>query len=57
MGMKYKVFDKPTILTVKTKRPEKWILIDTETGEVYKGNPLGHWDKMEKKTSELFRRS
>lgn len=57
MGMKYKVFDKPTILTVKTKRPEKWILIDTETGEVYRGNPLGHWDKMEKKTSELFRRS
>lgn len=54
--MKYKVFNSPTLLTVKTKRPEKWILIDTETGEVYQGSPLGRWDKMEKKTSELFRR-
>ena len=25
------------ILTVKTKCPEKWMLIDTETGEVYTG--------------------
>lgn len=24
-------------LTVKTKCPEKWILIDQETGEVYQG--------------------
>ena len=24
-------------LTVKTKAPSKWILIDSETGQVYKG--------------------
>jgi hypothetical protein len=40
----YKVFDEPVILTVKTKRPEKWLLIDRETGQVYQGNPKGYWD-------------
>jgi hypothetical protein len=40
----YKVFDEAVILTVKTKRPEKWLLIDRETGQVYQGNPKGHWD-------------
>jgi hypothetical protein len=44
--MHYKIFDFPIKLTVKTKRPEKWILVDTETGESYKGNPDGHWDKL-----------
>lgn len=29
--------DIPIVLTVKTKCPEKWILIDQETGEVYTG--------------------
>lgn len=27
--------DEPTILTIKTKCPEKWLLIDRETGEAY----------------------
>jgi hypothetical protein len=40
----YKVFDEPVILTVKTKRPEKWLLIDRETGQVYQGNPKEYWD-------------
>lgn len=29
--------DKPKILTIKTKCPEKWLLIDLETGERYTG--------------------
>jgi hypothetical protein len=29
--------DEPKILTVKTKCPEKWLLIDLETGERYTG--------------------
>jgi hypothetical protein len=33
-------------LTVKTLCPEKWLLIDRETGEVYQGNPGGFWDKL-----------
>lgn len=28
----------PKILTVKTKCPEKWLLIDLETGERYTGH-------------------
>jgi hypothetical protein len=33
-------------LTVKTLSPEKWLLIDRETGQVYQGNPGGFWDKL-----------
>lgn len=30
--------DFPIILEVKTKVPEKWLLIDLETGEHYRGS-------------------
>lgn len=43
----YKIFNEAVELKVKTRRPEKWILIDRETGQVYQGNPDGYWDKME----------
>ena len=45
--MQYKVFDEPVSLNVKTKRPEKWLLIDRETGQVYQGNPGGYWDRLD----------
>lgn len=35
------------ILDIKTKCPSKWILIDTETGQTYKGNPGGYWDRLD----------
>lgn len=35
------------ILTVKTLSPEKWLLIDRETGQIYQGSPKGHWDRLE----------
>jgi hypothetical protein len=31
-------------LNVYTKVPAKYILIDTETGQVYKGSDKGKWD-------------
>ena len=34
-------------LTVHTKSPEKWILIDRETGEAYQGNVGGYWDRLD----------
>jgi hypothetical protein len=34
-GTEVPELDTPVILTIKTKCPEKWILIDKETGEVY----------------------
>ena len=33
-------------LIIKTLSPEKWLLIDRETGQVYQGNPGGFWDKL-----------
>jgi hypothetical protein len=34
-------------LTVKTKCPEKWLLIDRETGQVFQGSNQGHWDRLD----------
>lgn len=42
----YEEFDKPIDLTVHTKSPAKWLLIDRETGETYVGNRDGYWDKL-----------
>lgn len=36
-GKEVPELDKPKILEVKTKCPEKWMLIDLETGEQYIG--------------------
>lgn len=44
---KIKEFTKPIDLTVHTKCPEKWMLIDKETGEIYQGNPGGYWDRLD----------
>lgn len=42
----YEEFDQAINLTVHTKSPAKWLLIDRETGETYVGNPEGYWDKL-----------
>lgn len=44
-----------TIMTVYTKAPTKWLLVDRETGEVYQGNHLGSWDRMEPYVDEQKR--
>jgi hypothetical protein len=37
--------DKAKTLKVHTKCPEKWLLIDMETGQHYRGfSTDGHWD-------------
>ena len=43
----FKEFDQPIDLVVHTKCPDKWLLIDRETGEIYKGTAVGHWDRLE----------
>jgi len=40
----------PVDLVVHTKSPEKWLLIDRETGQAYEGNDTGAWDKLTPKT-------
>jgi hypothetical protein len=42
----YPETDISIIMTVYTRAPEKWLLVDRETGEVYQGNCLGSWDRM-----------
>ncbi len=37
----------PIDLNVHTKSPEKWILLDRETGETYQGNIGGYWDRLD----------
>jgi hypothetical protein len=34
-------------LIVKTKSPNKWLLIDRETGQVFQGNKNGYWDRLD----------
>lgn len=48
----YPELDSPVNLTVCTKSPQKWLLIDRETGQVYEGNKDGAWDKLIPKVRE-----
>lgn len=43
-------FENPVSLSVYTKCPEKWLLVDLETGEHYLGTPGGgkyDWKKVD----------
>jgi len=44
---KYKNFKKPVDLLVHTKCPEKWLLVDRETGQIYQDNNSGYWDRLD----------
>jgi hypothetical protein len=48
----YPELEKPVNLVVCTKSPQKWLLIDRETGQSYEGNDRGAWDKLMPKTKE-----
>jgi hypothetical protein len=43
----FKELINPIDLVVHTKSPEKWMLIDKETGEIYQGNAGGYWDRLD----------
>jgi hypothetical protein len=43
----FDALDNSITLTVKTKSPTKWLLIDRETGQIFQGSPKGHWDRLE----------
>jgi hypothetical protein len=48
-GQEAQELEKPITLTVYTKCPEKWMLIDLETGERYIGHPTegkNSWKKV-----------
>lgn len=44
---KFKELKDAINLKVYTKCPEKWILIDRETGETFQGNIGGYWDRLD----------
>jgi hypothetical protein len=44
---KFEEFNKPVNLIVHTKCPDKWLLIDRETGEIYQGNSAGYWNRLD----------
>ena len=51
-GQEVPELEKPVVLEVRTKCPEKWMLIDLQTGERYIGHPdpnvgPSHWKKIE----------
>lgn len=43
----FNVLPDSVLLKVKTKSPEKWLLVDRETGQVYQGSENGHWDRLD----------
>ena len=49
---KFEEIEDPIALTVKTKSPEKYLLIDRETGQTYVGNKMGHWDRLDPVTRD-----
>jgi hypothetical protein len=44
---KFKELSDSVNLIVHTRSPEKWILLDKETGETYQGNNGGYWDRLD----------
>jgi len=43
---KFEETENDVLLTVVTRCPSKWLLIDRETGQTYQGNAGGYWDKL-----------
>lgn len=44
---KFDKLEEPLQLIVKTRCPEKYLLVDRETGQVFVGSPMGHWDRLD----------
>ena len=56
-GREVEELDEAVDLTIHTKCPEKWLLIDLETGQEYVGVPkptkYGKWKRIKDKISEI----
>jgi len=50
---KFEELEQPIKLTVKTKCPEKYFLVDRETGDIFVGNAMGQWDRFESVTKDF----
>jgi hypothetical protein len=50
---KFEELEQTISLTVKTKCPEKYFLVDRETGDIFVGSIMGHWDRFESVTKNF----
>ena len=48
----FEELEKPISLTVKTRCPEKYLLLDRETGDIFVGNSMGFWDRLDPVTKD-----
>lgn len=46
-GEEIEVLSSPIDLTIHTKVPSKYILLDEETGQIYRGNKNGSWTRID----------
>jgi len=46
-SFEYEDLFSPVDLVVHTKSPNKWLLIDRETGQTFQGSKSGKWDRLD----------
>ena len=46
-GVEIEVLSSPIDLIIHTKVPSKYILLDEETGQIYRGNKEGYWQRID----------
>ena len=51
---KFEEIEQPIALTVRTKCAEKYLLIDRETGDMFIGNSMGFWDRLDPVTRDSW---
>lgn len=46
-GVEIEVLSSPIDLIIHTKVPSKYVLLDEETGQIYRGNKNGYWTRID----------
>ncbi len=49
---KFEELEEPLKLIVRTRSPEKYLLVDRETGDMFIGNSMGFWDRLDTVTRD-----
>lgn len=46
-AFEFEELDSAIEIKVYTKSPNKWLLVDRETGQIFQGNKNGYWDRLD----------
>lgn len=46
-SFEFEELDSAIEIKVYTKSPNKWLLVDRETGQIFQGNKNGCWDRLD----------